>query len=505
MGKKRQDFLEPPPSHVKDGDKRMNWRCFFSKFLSTLLILSLSFTPTLAQTKSGEEERFSIIVDAEAEETLRIFLDPMLKIAGLQPEKIRVIIINTNVMNASAVSGGVMAINTGLLLRVKNVEELLGVLAHEVGHFMGGHHIRIAAAMERSTASIIAGALLGGIAMAVGSFDGALASMLAGQHVAMQTYLAHRRGEESAADQSAVTILDQLHITSRGMVTFFETLAASDLLHKVYAQNAYAQTHPLNSERINFVKNHTEKSPYGNQAAPQEWQEAWNRLHAKLLAFLVEPAQAQKVFASVPHSPAGQYGQAIVDYRLFKLPQALERTRKLIEQEPNNPYFNELMGQIYFETGKIKQSLPYYRKATSLKPSSPTLAINAAHALIESNEKQDLNEAVHLLESVVEKNQDYPMAWHFLAMAYGKQNDMGKVAWSLAEKAVLMGDVPMATSQANRALKLLPQGAPQRMRLQDILNTQMKQDKKGPPHDNQQNVSPCPSCGHAHLILSPER
>ena len=463
------------------------------RFISCVLLFVLSISPLPLVAASEEPERFSIIVDAEAEETLRIFLDPMLKIAGIAPEKIRLVIVNTPVMNASAVSGGVMAINTGLLLRVKSVEELLGVLAHEVGHFMGGHHIRIANAMERSTASIIAGALLGGIAMAAGSIDGALAAMMGGQHVAMQSYLAHRRGEESAADQSAVTILDKLHITSAGMASFFQTLASGDLLKRVYAQNAYNQTHPLDSERIHFVQNHAAHSPYGNTPAPQAWQQAWQRLHAKLFAFMAEPQQAQQVFSSM-NTVAGHYGQAVTYFRLSKFDLALEKTQHLINLEPNNPYFNELMGQIYFESGKINESLPYYRTAIKLKPSSPILAINVSHALIESGQKPAREEAIHLLESVVEKNQEYPMAWHFLAVAYGKQNDMGKVALCLAEKALLTGDLPMALSQAKRALALLPSGSALKVRAQDILNTQPHGKEKGSYDAVSQNYTPCPGC-----------
>jgi predicted Zn-dependent protease len=239
-----------------------------------------------------------------------------------------------------------------------------------------------------------------------------------------------------------------------------------------------------------------EHSAYGKTPAPPEWQEAWNRLHAKLFAFLAEPAQAQQVFSKM-NTVAGRYGEAITYFRLSKLDLALEKTQNLINLEPHNPYFNELMGQIYFESGKIKESLPYYRTAIKLKPSSPTLAINVSHALIESGQKPAIGEAIHLLESVVEKNQEYPMAWHFLAVAYGKQNDMGKVALCLAEKALLTGDTPMALSQAKRALALLPQGSALKVRAQDILNTQPNKKEKGSFDAISQNHTSCPGCSGA--------
>ncbi|MBN9565850.1 MAG: M48 family metalloprotease [Alphaproteobacteria bacterium] len=419
--------------------------------------------------KAEDPQSFGIIVDAETEETLRLFLDPMLEIAGIPPYKVRLVIVNTPVVNASAVPGGIIAVNTGLLLKVKNLGELLAVLAHEVGHFKGGHHTRIQQAAQKSTATMIMGMLMGGIAMAAGQADAGMALVMGGQHVAMQTYLAHRRSEESAADQAAVDILDRMQISTKGMSSFFETLTFQTI--RIISQaEAYSLTHPLNAERVRFVQHHLSTSNFKDSDPPADWVEKWERVQQKLLAFLT-PSNSIKPKLVTASEVARLYGNAVTCYRQFKLNEAINISRILIEKEPNNPFFNEFLAQILFETKKIQESLPLYRKAVSLRPESSILATQAAHAFIEAGKAETLDAAVALLKKVVQKDSDMVMAWHFLGVAYGKKGDMGRAAACLAEKAIRIGDTSMAKVQAMKASKLLQPGVEEYLKAQDILQT----------------------------------
>ena len=376
------------------------------------IVIAWSFWSITWPCKAQDPQSFSMIVDAETEETLRLFLDPMLEIAGIPPYKVRLMIVNTPTINASAVAGGIIAVNTGLLLKVKNLSELLGVLAHEVGHFKGGHHTRIMQVAQKSTSTMIMGMLMGGIAMAAGQADAGMALVMGGQHVAMQTYLAHRRSEEAAADQVAVDILDRLKISSKGMATFFETLAFQTI-RVISHVEAYGMTHPLNAERIRFVQNHLSSSRFKDAEPPPLWVERWERVQQKLNAFLTRPNRPQPQVRG-SSDMARLYGQAITYYRQFKLDEAIQITHRLIEMEPDNPYFNEFLGQMLFETKKIDEALPYYKKSISLNPESPILATQAAHAFIEAGKPETIESAIKLLKKVVQTDSQMVMAWHFL-------------------------------------------------------------------------------------------
>jgi predicted Zn-dependent protease len=439
-----------------------------SRLLCRMLI-AWSFVAIVLPCKAQDPQSFSMIVDAETEETLRLFLDPMLEIAGIPPYKVRLVIVNTPTINASAVAGGIIAVNTGLLLKVKNLNELLGVLAHEVGHFKGGHHTRIMQVAQKSTSTMIIGMLMGGIAMAAGQTDAGMALVMGGQHVAMQTYLAHRRSEEAAADQVAVDILDRLKISSKGMASFFETLAYQTI-RVISHVEAYSLTHPLNAERIRFVQHHLSSSHFKDAEPPGLWVEKWERVQQKLQAFL-NPPNRPKPQIAVTSDIAKLYGQAITFYRQFKLSEAIHISRMLIEKEPDNPFFNEFLAQILFETKKIEESLPYYKKSISLRPESTILATQAAHAFIEAGRPETIDEAIALLKRVVQKDSDMVMAWHFLGVAYGKKGDMANASVCLAEKSIRIGDYKMAQSQAQKALKTLKPGTQEYLKAQDIVQT----------------------------------
>ena len=94
-----------------------------------------AFALMSAQTASAQ----SLIRDAEIEETLRIYENPLIDAAGLRREDVRIYIVNEDTVNAFVVNGQNIFIHTGLIMRANTPNEIIGVLAHETGHIAGGH------------------------------------------------------------------------------------------------------------------------------------------------------------------------------------------------------------------------------------------------------------------------------------------------------------------------------------------------------------------------------
>ena len=450
-------------------------------------LVSAFFVPEPVYGQGEDDhEKVNLIVDAEIENALRTFLDPMLSIAGIPPERIQLVIVNTPVVNASAISGGVMAVNTGLLLKIigltqpgaepnvlaSELNQLLGVFAHEVGHFLGGHHARIAKAADKSKTTMLMGFLLGGLAAGLKQPDIAMAALLGSQDTAIKTYLAHRRGEESAADQAATEILDKLQLSSTGFASFMQALGG-DNLRMVQKNEGYFMTHPPSQERTRFILNHVVHSPFSGNAPAQEWLDQWARVRAKIKGFFEEPDKLIRTIG-FPKNLMENYTLAIAHYRKFELPKTLAILEILLAAEPKNPYFNEFYGQVLFESGRIKEAIPFYQKALQLLPHSPQLMVQVSHALIEEGSPPSLTEAEQILTRLISRDRTQAMAWHFLAVAYGKNNNIGAAAEALAQKASLMGDTQTARQQAATAVKHLKKGTPQWQRAQDILDTSEK-------------------------------
>ena len=168
-------------------------------------------------------------------------------------------------------------------------------------------------------------------------------------------------------------------------------------------------------------------------------------------------------------SVAARYAQSIAFFRMLKLNQSLELINGLIAEEPDNPYFHELKGQIFMETGKIKPAKIEYQKALSLLPNSALFQINLAHAALEdAPSPSELKKIVALLnKSLLQKPDTY--GWLLLARAYGELNDVANSNYASAEYSLRIGAYDIAKKQANTALKAT--SSPQlKLKINDLLN-----------------------------------
>ena len=169
----------------------------------------------------------------------------------------------------------------------------------------------------------------------------------------------------------------------------------------------------------------------------------------KLKAFLWRPEKTLKIFKG--DSVLDFYAQSIAYYRQASFDKALKVIDLLLNKEPENPFFWELKGQILFDSGNIQKSVEPYRKAVSLLPESALLRVSLAQSLLKSRDGVGVKEVLEHLQKALQFEKDNGLAWYYLAIAYGKQNKMSKMAIALAERALLMNKWDRAVEQSKRA------------------------------------------------------
>ncbi|MEE8248180.1 MAG: tetratricopeptide repeat protein, partial [Alphaproteobacteria bacterium] len=167
-------------------------------------------------------------------------------------------------------------------------------------------------------------------------------------------------------------------------------------------------------------------------------------------------------------SVGARYARAVAYHREADLERALIEIDSLIAEQPGDPYFNELKGQILYESGKVPESIPPYRRAVDFHPGSPLLRLGLAQALIASGNAELNAEAIRHLEDAVGRDRELPDAWHQLSIAYGRAGELGLSALASAERALSTGKFKEAIGQAGRAQKKLPEGSPGWLRAQDV-------------------------------------
>ena len=445
-----------------------------SALLAVTLVLAAALSCAPAATQA---QNISFIRDAEIEETIRVFATPIFQAAGLNPSAIKVHLVNDKTLNAFVAGGQQLFLNTGLLMRSTNADQVIGVISHETGHIAGGHLSRIQEAMRNSSAqSIVAFVIGAAAAIGTGRPDIGKAIIAGGSQVGTRSFLHYSRTQEGAADQAAVRFLDMSGISSRGLLQFMEILGDQELLSPK-RQDPYVRSHPIALDRIEFLKAHVAQSPYSNTPVPPKLEVMHRRMRAKLYGFLDPVTVTLRRYKATDNSLASRYARAVAHYRKPDLDKALPLIDGLIAQYPTDPYFHELKGQMLFENGRITEALEPYETATRLLPHAPLLRASLARVQLELGKPALLEPAIANLRAVLRTEKDSPFMWRQLAIAYGRNGQMGRSALALAEESMLKGDTAAARHHAARAQELLPRGSAGWLKAEDVLSAAEKKEE----------------------------
>jgi len=421
----------------------------------------------------------SLIRDAEIEATIRGWATPLLRAAGIPPEDVRLHLVRSNELNAFVAGGMRIFIYTGLLQKAETPDQVIGVLAHEIGHIQGGHLARTRGELENASAQAILFAVLG-VAAAVASGDGRVGAAVGafGQTTALKDLLQYSRTQESAADQAAVRLLDSTGQSARGLTEFLSVLGDQELLLPEQ-QDPYLRTHPISQERIQALQAHLNNSPHSDQPPDDKAMQAHARMRAKLAGFLSPAGQVLRDYPESDTSTPALIARAVAFHRQNRVQDAERAMAVLLDRLPDDPYINELAGQIHFERGNNALALEHYERAMKLAPNEPLIAIPYAQALVVAPERENLAKAVTLLERAVRQEPDDGTAWRTLGIAYGRLDRRGDAALALAESEIRFGRADLAFQQASRAQTLLQQGTPPWLRAEDIrLNAEQALEKQ---------------------------
>ncbi len=430
--------------------------------------LFLVFAFLLADAAPTAAQGLSIIRDAEIEQSIRTMSAPIFKAAGFDPDRINLIIVNSNSVNAFVAGGMNIFMHTGFLMETENPLELLGVIAHETGHISGGHLVRGRGAAERAGTVAAVTTVLGLLAAAAaGDPDAALAVIGGGQQIAMGGFLANSRSMENQADQAALKFLEEAEISAAGLLRFFEKLEEQELL-PASQQVEWVRTHPLTRDRVEATRAAVERMPEA-PPLPASFDRMHDRMRAKLIGYLRPHRETLRLYPEDDPSITARYARAIALYRANRPEEALAVIDGLIAAEPDNPFFHELKGQVLFENGKVVEALAPYRRATELMPEAGLLHLALAHALIESGQPGSMEEALNHLKAAEAQEGRTPALHRFMGIAYGRLGQTPMAELHLAEEALLQGRSQDAIRKARMALDGLKPGTPQWYQAQDIL------------------------------------
>ena len=391
-----------------------------------------------------------MIRDTELESGLQKLMKPLVAAAGYPPNSILIRIIIDPDYNAFVAGKQIIYVNSGLLLNAQSTEEIIGVLAHEIGHLKAGHVPRRDSAIaDANSASALAA--LAAIAVAAGGGGGAAAGVfIGGQDQAARNLLQSFRYDESVADELGLSLLDQSGISASGLRDLMQRMAAQRALPESH-QSRYYQTHPGALDRFRVYQDHVDRREGQTRPIANHISALASRIKIKLRAYVEPPKSVLNEFND-ESAPEHLYAKSIAHFRRGELKKALEIIDKLIRLVPDDVFFHEFRGDILLSMARPDESSLAYELAIDLRPDSPQILLNYGRSLIASGKETHFLTAISALEKACDGEPKWAFAHRQLAIAYGRAGKLADADITLAQEALLTGDAQLAIKMPRRSL-----------------------------------------------------
>jgi predicted Zn-dependent protease len=428
-------------------------------------------------TSPVRADGISMIRDTETERLIRSYLDPLVVAAGMQPKAVTLYLINDPTINAFVAEGQNVFVHTGTIMELETPNELIGILAHETGHMSGGHLIRTARSMRAIIIPMLVSMAAGVAAIAAGQSDAGQAVLLGSQHIAEREFLRFTRTQESAADQAGLRYLTATHQSGRGMLKVFRRFEEQEIL-SYRRMDRFAVSHPASRTRMEALQALVNASPYADTPDSPQSTRAYQMVRAKLRGYIQNPQSVIWAYPVTDTSRPARYARAMAYFRMPDMPKALAEIQSLVAEEPNNPYFQEMMGQIYVEMGRIADGVEPYRKAVKLLPDAPQIRVAFAAALFATGDPKLITQAQVELEHALRQDKEDWFAWYVLAEIYERHGQGGKARLATAERFFAMSNYAEALRFAYLAQQQLVKGSTDWQRASDIVMVAQTQQER---------------------------
>ena len=346
--------------------------------------------------------------------------------------------INDKAINAFALPGGFVGVNSGLILLAQNESELASVLSHEISHVTQHHYARMVSGTRYDSLAALA-TLAVAILAARNSPQSATAGIIGAQAGAMQHQLNFTRQHEQEADRIGLGILEKSGFDTRAMPAFFERMQKATQLVEGNTPS-YLRTHPVTHERIAEVGDRVQQLPYHLVPDNLDFQLMRSRLTAnemlpeEAVAYF-DAALGEKKFGN---PVAHRYGLVLALLRNHQPQRAVQEFAVLHKQAPLNATIETLGGRIKQLDKQDNEVIAYYRTALKNFPEHHALIYDYAEVLLQDRR---YNDALKLLDEQVNRDGNDPKLYELEARAYAALGRHQEEHHMLAYNYILHGDL----------------------------------------------------------------
>ena len=437
--------------------------------VKTLFILNI----ILFFTFVGSSKALEVIRDTEIENFTNDIVKILLANTNIEAEDISVYFINSKQVNAFVTGGKNIFINTELIIEAEDYREYAAVLAHELAHILSGHIFRTSEELANISNKAMPIYLLGIIGLITGAAEAGFAGVMVGQAAVSDSFTYYSRTQEAAADQKAVSILCSSMIDASYLSSFLEGLETIDSNTQLKSQN-YRSTHPLPQDRINWIQLALNSNEKCNYEIDTELEKRFNLIKAKLFGFTHSYDETKAVYNL--NNNQGLYANAVSSYLNGEHDKAIEYLEILIENNNINPFFKEIMGEIYFIKQNYEEAIYFQRNAlNNLGFENDLYMMMLGNYLLASEKEEKIKDSIYYLKKSIQSNRTNAYAWYLLARAYARIDDISLANYATAERYFLIGEKSLSFDFALKAIKGVKENTPEWYRTYDLIEILKKE------------------------------
>ncbi|UHL62507.1 M48 family metalloprotease [Paralcaligenes sp. KSB-10] len=374
---------------------------------------------------------------------------------GAQP--ITVFGVRDPEINAFALPGGYIGVNSGLVVSSQNESQLASVIAHEIGHVVQRHIARGMTQQSQNSGVMIASLVAALLAGLSGNGDLAVGVAAFGQAAAVDRQLGFSRQAEQEADRAGFEMLRKAGYDPKGMVQMFTRLMKASRLNEGAGGGAYASTHPLSIQRLSDIENRVEELP---QVHYRDSDAFWYlRAQLRIMQALDRSARQDALRqlnldatqqTGVRRS-AAWYGIAYAAWKKNELSQAEAALQKAQQGGDNSPELARLSILLANSRGNGDAALKMAQSAWARWPDNQGIALAMVDVMQKNNRDK---EALQFLAQRVKQWPELPQLHRLEAQSHERLGQKVAARRAMASYYEQTGALSTAVEQLQQARSL---------------------------------------------------
>ncbi len=378
----------------------------------------------------------------------------------------RFFVIKDESLNAFAVPGGLVFINTGLLEEIDREDELAGVIAHELAHVQARH---LAKRIEKLSRLNLATAAMTIAALLIGQGRGGEVIISTASALAATKALSYSRADEEEADRLAFEYLVKAGYDPRGLIEVFNKIIRHSWLLSDTLPS-YLLTHPTTPERMSYLEsliyNYKPKVTYRPDLL------RLRRIQMRIEVITHDPGSLviryQEELQRSHNDPLLHYGLGLALAKLGRFKEAIDELQFVVRAYPQRKIFLVDLAYIYFEATDYQKVLKILQSFVKSCPSNTWAKYVLARTYQELGKYE---EACLMFRNIQEKMRDNADFHYYFGQVYAALNKEGLAHYQFAEHFSLKGDIKTTIYHLRKAYEMLPKTDPLRARIERQLKS----------------------------------